>query len=146
MKADLTRWAPRLRSSAAFSMLQISDQDAIPFEGQPQSRAIDAGIELDAQLSQHNVSGNHVLEFSHNGFSCKNIDAQSYRCIRLSNDAARIDGEDRLDLKGADIEVTAKRLCWYNSPQAFMCDQPAQHDLSWSRRARTSACECGSLC
>ena len=107
MKADLTRWAPRLRSSAAFSMLQISGQDAIPFEGQSQSRAIDAGIQLDAQLSQHNVSGNHVLEFSHNGFSRKNVDAQSYRRIRLSDDAARIDGEDRLDLKGAHIEATA---------------------------------------
>ena len=146
MKADLTRWAPRLRSSAAFSMLQISDQDAIPFEGQSQLHAIDAGIELDAQLSQHNVSGNHVLEFSHNGFSRKNVDAQSYRRIRLSNDAARIDGEDRLDLKALTLRRRQMRLCCaFNSPQVFNCDQPAQHDLSWTGRCHV-ACECGSLC
>ena len=53
------------------------------------------------------MSGNHVLEFSHNGFSRTNVDAQSYRRIRLSDDAARIDGEDRLDLKGDHIEATA---------------------------------------
>ena len=65
-------------------------------------------MELDAQLSQRNVSGSHILEFSHNGFSRKNLDAQSYRRIRLSNDAARLDGEDRLELKGDQIDATAE--------------------------------------
>lgn len=107
MKADLTRWASSLRSTAAFSMLQISDQGAIQFGGRSSLPAIEAGVELDAQLSRRNVSGSHVLEFSHNGFSRKNVDAQSYRRIRLSDDAARIDGEDRLDLKSAQIDATA---------------------------------------
>ena len=105
MHADLARWSGSLRSTAAFSMLQIRGHDAVPFVGQSQAQPFDLGMELNARLSKHHVSGSQVIEFSHNGFSRKTYKANSYRRIRLSDDAGRIDGEDRLDLKEAGIEA-----------------------------------------
>ena len=102
MHEDIGRWSSTLRSSAAFSMLQIEGRDPTAIAGQAVSGTAKTTYDLMADLSEHKVANSHVVEFSHDGFSTKEQRIHSYRRIRLADDANRIDGEERLDIQATE--------------------------------------------